>query len=112
MNADLLDQIGYGVALCGAVLTVLGAIGVLRFPDLYSRLHAASLTDTGGATLVLAGLALASGLTPETLKLGAVWVFLMLTGPTAAHAIANAAYSAGHKGISGGAAAPKDAGAA
>lgn len=98
MTPELLDQIGYGIALCGALVAALGAYGVLRFPDLYTRLHAASLTDTGGATLVLVGLALASGLNQESLKLGAAWVFLMLTGPTAAHAIANAAYSAGYSG--------------
>ena len=79
-----------------SLLTLLGGIGVLRFPDVYTRIHAASLTDTGGATLVLLGLGLISGLTAETLKLALVWVFVMLTTPAAANALANAAFSAGH----------------
>ncbi|HBF91054.1 MAG TPA: sodium:proton antiporter, partial [Hyphomonas atlantica] len=49
-----------GAALClgGALLCVVGTVGVLRFPDFYTRLHAASVTDTSGATLLLFGMAL------------------------------------------------------
>jgi len=93
---DVLHVVGGGLVVAGALLTLLGGVGVLRFPDVYTRIHAASLTDTGGATLVLLGLALISGLTLETLKLGLVWVFVMLTTPAAANALANAAFSAGH----------------
>jgi multicomponent Na+:H+ antiporter subunit G len=94
---DALVWIGGGLVVMGVVFTLLGAVGVLRFPDLYTRIHAASLTDTGGASLVLLGLALISGLNAETLKLGLVWVFIMLTTPVAASALANAAYGSGHK---------------
>lgn len=94
---EVLVWIGGGLVVAGVLLTLLGAIGVLRFPDVYTRIHAASLTDTGGATLVLLGLALASGLAPETLKLGIIWLFIMLTTPAAANALANAAYGSGHK---------------
>lgn len=92
-----LGQIGAGMALAGAILSVIGSLGVLRFPDLYTRLHAASITDTGAATLMLLGLALMSGLTQEAFKLVIAWAFIMLTSPTASHALANAAWSSGHK---------------
>lgn len=94
--ADVLYWTSGGLVVMGTLLTLLGSIGVLRFPDVYTRIHSASLTDTGGATLILLGLGLTSGLTLETLKLAFVWIFVMLTTPAAANALANAAFSAGH----------------
>lgn len=94
--ADALFWAGGGLAAAGALLALIGALGVLRFPDVYTRIHAASITDTGAATLVVLGLCLISGLSLVTLKLVLVWVFIMLTSPVAANALANAAYSAGH----------------
>jgi len=94
---EALNWIGGGLVVLGSLLTLLGAVGVLRFPDVYTRIHAASLTDTGGATLSLLGLGLISGLTPETLKLFFIWAFVMLTTPAAANALANGAYGSGHK---------------
>jgi multicomponent Na+:H+ antiporter subunit G len=64
-------------------------------PDFYTRTHAASLTDTMGATLILLGLGLHSGLNLVTAKLVLILVFLYLTSPTAAHALVKAAYSKG-----------------
>lgn len=98
--ADVLfwiEQVGMGLTLAGGILSVIGSLGVLRFPDLYTRLHAASITDTGAATLMLFGLALLAGLSQETLKLLIAWAFIMLTSPTASHALANAAWSSGLK---------------
>ena len=94
--AETLHMIGGGLAIAGALLTLLGAIGVLRFPDVYTRIHAASITDTGGASLMLIGLGLISGLSFVTLKLLVAWAFIMLASPVAAHALANAAYTSGH----------------
>ena len=94
--ADILPWIGGGVALVGVILSIVGSIGVLRFPDVYTRIHAASITDTGGATLVLLGLGLIAGLNPVAIKLALVWIFIMLTTPAAANALANAALSSGH----------------
>ena len=81
--------------LIGAILAVIGTVGVLRFPDFYTRLHAASVTDTAGATALLVGMALMAPGWIVVAKVAAIWVFLFLTGPTASHAIANAAYVAG-----------------
>lgn len=91
-----------GGILCalGGTSTIIAGIGVLRFPDFYTRMHAASVTDTLGAIALLFGMAL---IAPEfdgntfvvIFKLFMIGVFLMLTGPTSTHAIANAAYTAG-----------------
>lgn len=94
---DVLPWLGGGLAIAGTLLTLLGAGGVLRFPDVYTRIHAASLTDTGGATLVLLGLGLISGFHMDSMKLFFIWAFIMLTTPAAANALANAAYGSGHK---------------
>ena len=95
--ADALHMIGGALVVAGTLLTLLGGVGVMRFPDVYTRIHAASLTDTGGATLVLLGLGLLSGLSLDTVKLFFCWAFIMLTTPAAANALANAAYGSGHK---------------
>ena len=83
---DVLSWAGGGLVIVGVALSVLGAVGVLRFPDFYTRIHAASITDTGGASLVLLGLCLIAGFSLVTLKLVFVWVFVMLTTPVAANA--------------------------
>lgn len=87
--------LGSALMLVGAVLAVIGTIGVLRFPDFYSRLHAASVTDTAAATLALVGMALLAPSFAVVFKLAVVWLFLFLTGPTSSHALANAAHTAG-----------------
>ena len=92
---EALHWIGGAFIVAGALLSILGAVGVLRFPDVYTRIHAASLTDTGGATLMLLGMGFLSPLGFGTLKLLLVWGFVMLTSPAAANALANAAYGAG-----------------
>jgi len=86
-----------GAALClaGALLCVVGTVGVLRFPDFYTRLHAASVTDTSGATLLLLGMALMAPDWMVVSKLVAIFVFIYLTSPASSHAAANAAHTAG-----------------
>lgn len=79
----------------GGLFSVIGGIGLLRMPDFYTRTHAASLTDTMGATLILLGLAIHNGIDLITVKLAIIFVFLFLTSPTAAHALVKAAYSKG-----------------
>ncbi|MEM1146210.1 MAG: monovalent cation/H(+) antiporter subunit G [Pseudomonadota bacterium] len=87
--------LGSALLLVGAVLALIGTIGVLRFPDFYTRLHAASITDTAAATLAIVGMALLAPSWAVVFKLVVVWLFLFLTGPTSSHAIANAAHTAG-----------------
>lgn len=87
--------LGAALVLAGAVLAVIGTVGVLRFPDFYSRLHAASVTDTAAVTLAVIGMAFLAPSLAVVFKLAVVWLFLFLTGPTSSHALANAAHTAG-----------------
>lgn len=93
--AALKPALGAALLLIGAVLAIIGTIGVLRFPDFYTRLHAASVTDTAAATLAIVGMALLAPSWAIVFKLAVVWLFLFLTGPTSSHALANAAHTAG-----------------
>lgn len=81
----------------GLFFVVVGAIGVVRLPDFYTRLHGAGVTDTLGAELVLLGLIIRSPDVLTALKLGVIVIFLFITSPTSTHALANAAYTAGVK---------------
>ena len=87
--------LGGFICLAGALLCIVGTIGVLRFPDFYTRLHAASITDTSGAGLVLLGMALMAPDWLVLVKLFCMLGFLMLTSVTGSHALANAAHTAG-----------------
>lgn len=75
----------------GAIFCLIGAIGVLRFPDVFTRMHAAGLTDTLGALLVIAGLMFLAGWSLALAKLLFILAFLWMTSPTSSHALAKAA---------------------
>ena len=75
----------------GVLFLLLGAIGIVRFPDCYTRMHAAGKCDTLGALLVVCGLAFYHGVSLESAKILFIAVFIFLTSPTATHAIARAA---------------------
>ena len=77
--------------LVGSVFTLIGSIGIVRMPDVFTRLHAAGITDTLGAAGVLLGLALQAGFSLLLVKLLLMLVFLLLLNPTACHALARAA---------------------
>lgn len=94
---EILHWVGGTLIVLGAIWSIIGAAGVLRFPDVYTRIHAASLTDTGGATLMLLGMGFMAEPGIVSFKLFFVWAFVMLTTPTAANALANAAFSSGHR---------------
>ena len=75
----------------GALSIIVGLLGVYRMPDFYTRLHAASIIDTLGAMLILFGLILYYGLNIVSLKLLLILIFILITTPTAAHALAKSA---------------------
>jgi multicomponent Na+:H+ antiporter subunit G len=79
----------------GGFFVLVGGVGVLRMPDLYTRMHAASVTETLGTVLTLAGLMLLAGWSLPAFKLLAILVFLLFTGPVASYAVANTALIAG-----------------
>jgi multicomponent Na+:H+ antiporter subunit G len=93
--ALLLDLLSWALILTGGAFGIIGGIGLLRLPDFFSRIHAASLTDSMCAPCIIAGLMLQSGLTLVTVKLAFLVVFLYLTSPTASHALAKAALHGG-----------------
>ena len=95
MSDLVLDVISAALLLGGGLIGVLGALGVLRFPDFYSRLHAAGMTDTLCALMIVAGLIMQTGLSLLTLKLALILLFLLFTAPTATHALARAGLSDG-----------------
>lgn len=81
----------------GSFFLLIGGIGLWRMPDFFTRLHAAGVTDTGGAGLMLAGLMLQSGWDLVTLKLLLALFFILFTSPTACHALARTALHEGMK---------------
>jgi len=87
--------LGGAACLLGATLCIIGTIGVLRFPDFYTRVHATSITDTSGAGLLLVGMVLMAPSWIVVVKLFCILGFLLLTSATASHALVNAAHTAG-----------------
>ncbi|QKW35029.1 monovalent cation/H(+) antiporter subunit G [Actinomadura sp. NAK00032] len=81
--------------LAGAAFCAVGALGMLRFPDLLTRLHAATKPQTIGLLLVLAGVALRADSVTAAAPLLLVAVFQLITAPVTAQTIAGAAYRAG-----------------
>lgn len=82
--------------LGGALFSVLAAVGILRLPDLYMRMHSASKAGTMGAGLLLAAIAISSLDGAVILRAIAGFTFLLLTAPVSAHLLARAAYLAGY----------------
>lgn len=93
---DLLVTIpSWVLMVAGSAFYVIGAFGILRMPDLFTRMHAASVCDTFGAALLLLGMMLQAGIGLVTVKLVVILLLLVFTGPVATHALARAAIHAG-----------------
>ena len=93
------DILSWACLLGGSFFMLVGAIGLLRMPDVYTRSHAAGITDTLGALLILVGLMFQAGFTLVTVKLIMILVFLLFTSPTASHALNHTAWTSGLKPI-------------
>jgi len=107
---DPLRIISMLVVAAGAFFLLVGSVGIIRLPDFYARTHATSKSDTLGLMLVLAGLAIYEGFDLNSVKLLLVLVFVVLTNPVGAHALARAALKFGLRPTFAGE--PRDAGAA
>ncbi len=81
----------------GCFFIIVAAVGVVRFPDVYSRVHPAGKGDTLGQSLILVGLMLQTGFTFTSLKIVLILAFIAVANPTATHAVVRAAYTAGVK---------------
>jgi len=94
---DFFDLLSWFCLILGGLLGIIGGIGLHRFPDFYTRMHAAGTTDTLCAAFILLGLAFQAGFSLVTFKLFFIFVFIFLTSPTASHSLANAAVLGGLK---------------
>lgn len=95
MTTLLIDVLSWACLLAGGLFCAIGALGLLRMPDFYTRMHAASVTDTVGAGLILLGLILQAGPTLVAVKLAMIGLLLFFTGPVAGHALVKAAMGRG-----------------
>ncbi len=92
-----MEVIAIAFILVGLSFLIVAAIGVIRLPDVFSRSHAVSLTDSLGAFLMLVGIVLHEGLSTSMLKIIAVLALLYIQNPVIAHATVRAALRAGLK---------------
>ena len=95
MVSIFIDICSWILILFGSFSVIVGAFGVLRFPDVFTRMHAASVTDTLGAGAIIGGLILQAGFTLIAIKLILILAFLFFTSPTSSFALAHAALSSG-----------------
>ncbi len=95
MIDTIVDVLSWILLCTGGAFVLIGGIGALRLPNFYTRLHAASLTETMATILIFAGMILQAGLSLAALKLVAIMLFLLITAPTASYALANSALQSG-----------------
>ena len=95
MFETLQDVLSVVCLVGGAIFALIGAIGLLRFPDVFTRMHAAGIIDTFAAGLLLLGLALLAPSWLIAAKLALIFIFILYTSPTATHALARAALNGG-----------------
>ena len=90
-----IDILSWILLVAGGLFCIVGGVGLLRMPDFYTRVHAASVTDTLGVGCVLLGLALQAGWTLVAAKLAVIGLLVFFTSPAATHALARAAIGRG-----------------
>lgn len=91
----VIDVLSWVCIVAGAFVLLVSAVGVLRLPDVFTRFHAAGMTDTLGAGLTLTGLILQAGFSLVAVKLVVIWLFLWATSPVATHSVTRAALLGG-----------------
>ena len=100
MTFELIRQwLGSGLVLVGGIFMIIGAVGLIRLPDVFTRMHGSSVSDTLGGGLILVGLIIIAGLSLTSAKLVFLILFFGLMSPVATHAIARAALHAGVKPV-------------
>lgn len=93
----VIDTASWLLILVGSFFSIVGGVGLLRMPDFYTRVHAASVTDTLGVVCILLGLGLQAGWTLVAAKLAIIALLVFFTSPAATHALAKAALGRGLK---------------
>jgi multicomponent Na+:H+ antiporter subunit G len=97
MLSVVVDILSWASFIVGGFFLFIGSLGMVRLVDFWARLHAASIIDSAGVGLILFGMMLQGGFTLITAKLVLIVLFLFITGPTASHAVANAAFMSGSR---------------
>lgn len=93
----MIEIIAYILLGIGAACALIGAMGIVRLPDVYNRIHAQTVVVVGGVIVMLLGASVLEGLSAYTLKALIIALFLFLTNPVGSHAIARAAHKSGVK---------------
>ena len=96
-----LAMLSGAMLLIGGFLCITGGVGLLRFPDFFSRVHAASVTETLAAPMLLGGLMLQMEWSLDLIKVLFIMLFVLATNPTASHAMAKAALHGGQRPLEG-----------
>jgi multicomponent Na+:H+ antiporter subunit G len=91
----VIEWIAYLLLGIGSFCALVGAIGIIRLPDVYNRLHAQTVVVVGGALISMLGAGILGGFSLFTLKAIVIMLFLFLTAPVASHAIARGAHKSG-----------------
>ena len=91
----ILNIVSWVFIIGGGIFCLLGGLGLVRLPDMFARMHGASLIDTMGIGLILIGLMFQEGFTLITGKLLLILVFVFFTSPTSTYALARAAINGG-----------------
>ena len=91
----MLNTLALIFIVAGLFFMIVGAIGLIRFPDLYTRVHATGKCDTLGEGMMLLGFILYEGMNLVSVKILLLVIFIFVTSPTAVHAILNVAYTRG-----------------
>jgi len=91
----ILDIVSSALLIAGVFFGLTGAVGLFKFPDFFTRIHAASVTDSVAAILIIGGLLLQTSFELNTAKLLFILAFLLITSPTASHALAKSARHGG-----------------
>jgi multicomponent Na+:H+ antiporter subunit G len=86
---------GKAIVIIGALFNLFGCIGLIRLPDVYNRLQGATKCVTLGTCSILLGVLISSGVSPTGLKALAAILFIVITAPTAAHALSRGAHKSG-----------------
>ena len=94
--AGVISLLSDTLLIGGALFSLIGGVGLLRMPDFYTRVHAASITEVGTG-LMLLGLMLKAGLTQDSIKLAILFALSLFANPTATHALARSALLSGLK---------------
>lgn len=94
---------GFSLAI-GTLALVVGTLGLIRLPDVFSRIHAVGMMDTAGVGFIVLGMMIHEGFSLISVKLAAVAVFLFFTSPIATHAVAQVTHKSGFSPVATGAA--------